>query len=110
MKQRQVLYKIADFLLLSVIVIEAAPHQGVLFVVGPDSPSTVMKDVNTHTRVMKLKQQALEDRLKMCLLELKKLCIREAVSYCSHSLLHQNTPEERQGSFIQELEGTSTAC
>uniref|UniRef100_A0A8C1GI02 Innate immunity activator b n=1 Tax=Cyprinus carpio TaxID=7962 RepID=A0A8C1GI02_CYPCA len=51
---------------------------GVILHSGPDSPTTVMKDVNTHTRVMKLKQQALEDRLKMCLLELKKLCIREA--------------------------------
>ncbi|XP_059393732.1 innate immunity activator protein-like isoform X1 [Carassius carassius] len=51
---------------------------GVILHSGPDSPTTVMKDVNTHTRVMKLKQQALEDRLKICLLELKKLCIREA--------------------------------
>ncbi|XP_016148813.1 innate immunity activator b [Sinocyclocheilus grahami] len=51
---------------------------GVILHSGLDSPTTVMKDVNTHTRVMKLKQQALEDRLKMCLLELKKLCIREA--------------------------------
>ncbi len=64
-----------------------------------------MKDVNTHTRVMKLKQQALADRLKMCLLELKKLCIREAVSYCSHSLLIQNTPEERQDSFHTGIRG-----
>ncbi|XP_051532365.1 innate immunity activator protein-like isoform X1 [Myxocyprinus asiaticus] len=51
---------------------------GVILHSGPDSPTTVMKDVNTHTRAMKLKQQALEDRLKLCLLELKKLCIREA--------------------------------
>ncbi|XP_067288046.1 innate immunity activator b isoform X2 [Pseudorasbora parva] len=51
---------------------------GVILHSGPDSPTTVMKDVKTHTRVMKLKQQALEDRLKMCLQELKKLCIREA--------------------------------
>ncbi|XP_016337877.1 uncharacterized protein C1orf106 homolog isoform X2 [Sinocyclocheilus anshuiensis] len=51
---------------------------GVILHSGLDSPTTVMKDVNTYTRVMKLKQQALEDRLKMCLLELKKLCIREA--------------------------------
>ncbi|XP_051767737.1 innate immunity activator b [Ctenopharyngodon idella] len=51
---------------------------GVILHSGPDSPTTVMKDVKTHTRVMKLKQQALEDRLKTCLLELKKLCIREA--------------------------------
>lgn len=51
---------------------------GVILHSGPDSPTTVMKDVNTHTRVMKLKQQDLEDRLKLCLLELKKLCIREA--------------------------------
>ncbi|TRY59707.1 hypothetical protein DNTS_002506 [Danionella cerebrum] len=51
---------------------------GVILHSGPDSPTTVMKDVKTHTRVMKLKQQELEDKLKLCLLELKKLCIREA--------------------------------
>ncbi|XP_056324136.1 innate immunity activator b [Danio aesculapii] len=51
---------------------------GVILHSGPDSPTTMMKDVKTHTRVMKLKQQSLEDRLKLCLLELKKLCIREA--------------------------------
>lgn len=51
---------------------------GVILHSGPDSPTTMMKDVKTHTRVMKLKQQSLEDRLKMCLVELKKLCIREA--------------------------------
>ncbi|KAG7264779.1 hypothetical protein CRUP_007105 [Coryphaenoides rupestris] len=36
------------------------------------------KDVTTHTRAMKLKHQALQDRLQRCVLELKKLCIREA--------------------------------
>ncbi|KAA0707708.1 Innate immunity activator protein [Triplophysa tibetana] len=51
---------------------------GVILHSGPDSPTTVIKDVTHHTRVMKLKQQSLEDRLKLCLLELKKLCIREA--------------------------------
>lgn len=30
---------------------------------------------------MKLKHQALQDRLEICLRELKQLCIREAVSY-----------------------------
>lgn len=47
---------------------------------GPDSPTSPVKDLSTHTRAMKLKHQALEDRLQLCLLELKKLCIREAVS------------------------------
>lgn len=51
---------------------------GVILHSGPDSPTTLIKNVTTHTRVMKLKQQSLEDRLKLCLLELKKLCIREA--------------------------------
>ncbi|XP_051932547.1 innate immunity activator b isoform X2 [Hippocampus zosterae] len=43
-----------------------------------DSPTSHTKDVSTHTRAMKLKHQALQDRLELCLLELKKLCIREA--------------------------------
>uniref|UniRef100_W5KJY1 Innate immunity activator a n=1 Tax=Astyanax mexicanus TaxID=7994 RepID=W5KJY1_ASTMX len=48
------------------------PHQ------SPDSPTSPVKDLSTHTRAMRLKHQALEDRLELCLLELKKLCIREA--------------------------------
>lgn len=48
---------------------------------GSDSPTTHAKDVTTHTRAMKLKHQALQDRLEICILELKKLCIREAVSH-----------------------------
>lgn len=47
---------------------------------GPDSPTSPIKDLTTHTRAMKLKHKSLEDRLELCLLELKKLCIREAVS------------------------------
>ena len=46
---------------------------------GPDSPSTPLKDESTHTRALKLKHQALEQSLEICLLELRKLCIREAV-------------------------------
>lgn len=49
-------------------------------ITGSDSPTTHTKDVTTHTRAMKLKHQDLQDRLEICLLELKKLCIREAVS------------------------------
>ncbi|XP_054473215.1 innate immunity activator b [Anoplopoma fimbria] len=51
---------------------------GIILHSGSDSPMTHMKDVTTHTRAMKLKHQALQDRLELCLLELKKLCIREA--------------------------------
>ncbi|XP_040890733.1 innate immunity activator b isoform X2 [Toxotes jaculatrix] len=51
---------------------------GIILHSGSDSPTTHTKDVNTHTRAMKLKHQALQDRLECCLLELKKLCIREA--------------------------------
>lgn len=51
---------------------------GIILHSGPDSPTTVLKDVTTHTRAMKLRHQSLEDRLQLCLLELKKLCIREA--------------------------------
>ncbi|KAL0978234.1 hypothetical protein UPYG_G00167810 [Umbra pygmaea] len=51
---------------------------GIILHSGPDSPTTVLKDVITHTRAVKLKHQSLEDRLQLCLLELRKLCIREA--------------------------------
>ncbi|KAL7837344.1 hypothetical protein SRHO_G00270550 [Serrasalmus rhombeus] len=51
---------------------------GIILHSGPDSPTTGMKDVITHTRAVKLKRQSLEDRLELCILELKKLCIREA--------------------------------
>ncbi|CAF96528.1 unnamed protein product, partial [Tetraodon nigroviridis] len=43
-----------------------------------DSPTTLTKDVTTHTRAMKLRHQDLKDKLEICILELKKLCIREA--------------------------------
>ncbi|XP_066500673.1 innate immunity activator protein isoform X2 [Hoplias malabaricus] len=51
---------------------------GIILNSGPDSPTSPVKDLNTHTRAMRLKHQALEDKLELCLLELKKLCIREA--------------------------------
>nr|XP_015197859.1 PREDICTED: uncharacterized protein C1orf106 homolog isoform X2 [Lepisosteus oculatus] len=51
---------------------------GIILQSGPDSPSTPMKDLSTHTRAVKLRHKSLEDRLELCLLELKKLCIREA--------------------------------
>ncbi|KAI1893115.1 hypothetical protein AGOR_G00140590 [Albula goreensis] len=51
---------------------------GIILQSGPDSPTSPIKDLVTHTRAMKLKHQSLEDRLELCLLELKKLCIREA--------------------------------
>ncbi|KAM3621403.1 uncharacterized protein V6R79_010867 [Siganus canaliculatus] len=51
---------------------------GIILHSGSDSPTTHSKDVTTHTRAMKLKHQDLKDRLEICILELKKLCIREA--------------------------------
>ncbi|XP_035236909.1 innate immunity activator protein isoform X2 [Anguilla rostrata] len=51
---------------------------GIILQSGPDSPTSPIKDLTTHTRAMKLKHQALEDRLELCLLELRKLCVREA--------------------------------
>ncbi|XP_022601067.1 innate immunity activator protein-like [Seriola dumerili] len=51
---------------------------GIILHSGCDSPTTHTKDVTTHTRAMKLKHQDLQNRLEICLLELKKLCIREA--------------------------------
>lgn len=51
-----------------------------VFNTGSDSPTSPVKDLATHTRALKLKHQSLEERLERCLLELRKLCIREAVS------------------------------
>lgn len=50
---------------------------------GPDSPTSSLKDLTTNTRALKLKHQSLEERLGLCLLELRQLCIREAVSVSS---------------------------
>ncbi|XP_026791390.1 innate immunity activator b isoform X2 [Pangasianodon hypophthalmus] len=51
---------------------------GIILHSGLDSPIIVTKEVGTHTRAVKLKRQSLQDRLELCILELKKLCIREA--------------------------------
>ncbi|XP_051508436.1 innate immunity activator protein isoform X2 [Myxocyprinus asiaticus] len=51
---------------------------GIILNSGLDSPTSPVKNLSTHTRAMRQKQQALEDRLELCVLELKKLCIREA--------------------------------
>lgn len=51
---------------------------GIILHSGPDSPTSPVKDLTTHTRALKLKHQSLEERLELCLLELRTLCIREA--------------------------------
>lgn len=51
---------------------------GIIVHSGPDSPTSPVKDLTTNTRALKLKHQSLEERLELCLLELRKLCIREA--------------------------------
>ncbi|XP_029580495.1 innate immunity activator protein [Salmo trutta] len=51
---------------------------GIILNSGPDSPTSPVKDLTTHTRAMRLKHQVLEEKLEQCLLEIKKLCIREA--------------------------------
>ncbi|XP_013875163.1 uncharacterized protein C1orf106 homolog isoform X2 [Austrofundulus limnaeus] len=51
---------------------------GIIVHSGSDSPTSPVKDLATHTRALKLKHQSLEERLELCLLELRKLCIREA--------------------------------
>ncbi|XP_030076745.1 innate immunity activator protein isoform X2 [Microcaecilia unicolor] len=48
---------------------------GIILQSGPDSPLSPMKDL---TYAMRKQQQALEEKLEACLLELKKLCLREA--------------------------------
>lgn len=50
---------------------------------GPDSPTSSLTDLSSHTSALKLKHQSLEERLELCLLELRQLCIREAVRLCS---------------------------
>ncbi|XP_041859822.1 innate immunity activator protein [Melanotaenia boesemani] len=51
---------------------------GIILHSGPDSPTSPLKDLSTNTKALKLKHQSLEERLELCLLELRKLCIREA--------------------------------
>ncbi|KAM7404646.1 hypothetical protein PAMP_011976 [Pampus punctatissimus] len=51
---------------------------GIILHSGPDSPTSPVKDLTTHTKALKLKHQSLEESLELCLLELRKLCIREA--------------------------------
>ncbi|XP_063072098.1 innate immunity activator b isoform X2 [Engraulis encrasicolus] len=51
---------------------------GIILHSGPDSPCSMLKEVNTHTRAVRLKLTALEERLDACVSELKQLCIREA--------------------------------
>ncbi|XP_056455303.1 innate immunity activator protein [Gadus chalcogrammus] len=68
---------------------------GIIVHSGPDSPSTPLKDVSTHTRALKLKHQALEQSLEICLLELRKLCIREAELTGQLSSDYPLMPEEQ---------------
>ncbi|KAM6976456.1 innate immunity activator protein [Aplochiton taeniatus] len=67
---------------------------GIIIHSGPDSPTSPLKDLTTHTRAMKLKHQSLEDRLELCLLELRKLCIREAELTGKLSSDYPLTPDE----------------
>lgn len=62
-----------------VLLIERRPDWILVLAAGPDSPTSPAKEPSTHTRALKLKHQSLEERLELCLLELRKLCIREAV-------------------------------
>lgn len=72
---------------------------------GPDSPTSPAKEPSTHTRALKLKHQSLEERLELCLLELRKLCIREAVRLRQISaLLVHVTPST---SLLSSFEGFS---
>ncbi|KAK0132457.1 Innate immunity activator protein [Merluccius polli] len=64
-------------------------------IVHSDSPTSPVKDVSTHTRALKLKHQALEESLELCLLELRKLCIREAELTGKLSSDYPLMPEEK---------------
>lgn len=79
------------------------------FSVGPDSPTSPIKDLTTHTRALKLKHQCLEERLELCLLELRKLCIREAVSEFeySHNIQENNNNNIQNITFFWFFKFTS---
>ncbi|KAF6724672.1 uncharacterized protein FQA47_009673 [Oryzias melastigma] len=68
---------------------------GIILQSGPDSPTSPVKDLSPHTRALKLKHQSLEDRLELCLLELRKLCIREAELTGKLPSEYPLTPEEK---------------
>ncbi|XP_062396481.1 innate immunity activator protein [Sardina pilchardus] len=68
---------------------------GIMLHSGSDSPTSPIKDLTTHTRAMRLKHQALEERLELCLLELRKLCIREAELTGKMSPDYPLTPDEK---------------
>ncbi|XP_068450599.1 innate immunity activator b [Clinocottus analis] len=68
---------------------------GIILHSGSDSPMTRTKDVTTHTRAMKLKHENLQERLEQCLVELKKLCIREAELTCRLSDDYPLLPGEK---------------
>ncbi|XP_062849100.1 innate immunity activator protein-like [Trichomycterus rosablanca] len=44
----------------------------------PDDPIIMTMSSDSHDQAVKLKQQLLQDSLELCIMELKKLCIREA--------------------------------
>ncbi|KAM9785514.1 innate immunity activator protein [Neosynchiropus ocellatus] len=50
---------------------------GIILQSGKNSISP-LRDLSTKTRALKLKHQSLEDRLEVCLLELRKICLQEA--------------------------------
>ncbi|XP_063064548.1 innate immunity activator protein isoform X2 [Engraulis encrasicolus] len=62
---------------------------------GPDSPTSPIKELASHTRAMRMKHQALEDRLELCLLELRKLCVREAELTGKMSPDYPMSPDEK---------------
>ncbi|KAG5282127.1 hypothetical protein AALO_G00052530 [Alosa alosa] len=68
---------------------------GIMLHSGSDSPTSPIKDLTTHTRAMRLKHQSLEERLGLCLLELRKLCIREAELTGKLSPDYPLTPDEK---------------
>ncbi|KAM8830631.1 LOW QUALITY PROTEIN: innate immunity activator protein [Synchiropus picturatus] len=51
---------------------------GIILQSGLESPVSPLRDLSTTTRALKLKHQSLEDRLEVCLLELRKICLQEA--------------------------------
>ncbi|XP_053705007.1 innate immunity activator protein isoform X2 [Synchiropus splendidus] len=51
---------------------------GIILQSGLESPISPLRDLSTTTRALKLKHQSLEDRLEVCLLELRKICLQEA--------------------------------
>lgn len=70
-------------------------------VLDPDDPFIMPVSSDSHAQAVKLKQQLLQDHLELCVMELKKLCIREAVrSLCNTTEHYTHTHTHNLSYFL----------